>query len=111
MAKLTRPPAETPPLYAQDGAGYEATVFAHYFVGGCDWWITEYDPSEDRAFGFVNLGDPQNAELGYIDLAELESVRAPVNVNGTRINNALPVEFDRYWSRVTLAEATKAVRG
>lgn len=84
--RLDRPPASTPPLYAQDGKGYEAVVHAHYFVGSHDWLVTEYDPEEDRAFGWACLGgDRQNAELGYVFLAELDGViatpRGPVMVD------------------------------
>jgi len=77
-------PTGAPPLYAQDGQGYEATVHAHYFVAGSDWLITEYDPDDDIAFGWACLnGDRQMAELGYVSLAELEDLQVPVRV---RIN-------------------------
>lgn len=73
--RLPRPPAGTPPLYAQDGKGYDAVVHAHYFIGSNDWLVTEYDPAEDVAFGWACLnGDRANAELGYTSLAELEQV-------------------------------------
>lgn len=45
--------------------------------GAGTWYITEYDPEERLAFGFANLGDPIMAELGYVSLDELESVRLP----------------------------------
>lgn len=48
---LPRPPATTPDLYEQDGKGDAAIVYAHYFVGGCDWLITEYDPATARMYG------------------------------------------------------------
>jgi len=79
---LTRP-SDAPPIRSQDGKGYEATVFAHYFIGGCDWLVTEYDPDDDLAFGWACLnGDTQNAELGYVSLAELDEVRVPIRVHG-----------------------------
>jgi Protein of unknown function (DUF2958) len=100
-----RRPVEAPRLYAQDGKGYEATVFAHYFVSGCDWLVTEYDPEDDLAFGWACLnGDRQNAELGYVSLAELETVRAPVVINGQRVN-ALRVEYEDGWPQMSLREA------
>ncbi len=52
MTTLTTPPATTPALYAQDGKGDEAIVHAHYFIGGCDWLVTEYDQGE-RLFGLL----------------------------------------------------------
>lgn len=72
---LPRPPATTPDLYEQDGKGDAAIVYAHYFVGGCDWLITEYDPATARMYGWACLGDRQNAELGYVAHAELDRVR------------------------------------
>lgn len=71
-------PTGAPPLYSQDGKGYDAEVHAHYFVAAADWLVTEYDPDQDLAFGWACLGDRQMAELGYVSLAELESTRVPV---------------------------------
>lgn len=74
-------PMGAPPLYAQDGKGLDAIVHAHYFLGGCDWLVTEYDPGDELAFGWACLnGDRQNAELGYVSLLELEEVRVPLRV-------------------------------
>jgi hypothetical protein len=94
-------PAGAPPLYAQDGKGLEAIVHAHYFVGGCDWLVTEYDPADDLAFGWACLnGDRQNAELGYVSLAELEEIRVPLQLQSgdrqVRIGDSL-VERDSDW--------------
>lgn len=104
MTTLKRPPATTPALYAQDGKGYDATVYAHYFLGGNDWLVTEYDPKEDIAFGWACLnGDRQNAELGYVSLAELESVRMRAMVGDIPV--PFPVEYDEHWQPMTLTEA------
>lgn len=35
----------------------------------------EYDDNEKLAFGFTNLNDPQNAELGYISIKELMDLK------------------------------------
>jgi hypothetical protein len=94
--KMPRPPKDTPPLYAQDGKGYEATVYAHYFIGNCDWFVTEYDPEEDRAFGWACTGDRPRAELGYVSLAEMESVR---------VKGVFLVDYDLHWQRVPLRQA------
>lgn len=37
------------------------------------WYMTEYYPEIQTFFGYANLGDPENAELGYISLVELQS--------------------------------------
>lgn len=41
------------------------------------WYLTEYEPDTKMAFGYVDLGDPDNAELGYFSITELESLRFP----------------------------------
>lgn len=108
---LRRPPPTTPKLYAQDGEGYGATVHAHYFVGSCDWLVTEYDPAEDVAFGWACLGDRQNAELGYVNLGELEAIRAPAQVRGPTGQGVLihlAVEYDEHWTPgLTLSQAVE----
>jgi hypothetical protein len=86
-----------PKTYEQDGLGDQAKVYLHYFRGGCDWYITEKDSDPDgegqmQAFGYANLDDPENAELGYISIQELIE------------NN---VELDLYWNPKPLA-AVKA---
>lgn len=110
--QLQRPPKETPRLYAQDGKGYGATVWAHYFLGGNDWLVTEYNADEDVAFGWACLnGDRQNAELGYISMAELAAVAAPLRLHNvgtgqvTTVPGAVRVECDLDWEPCTIAEA------
>ncbi|OHD19677.1 MAG: hypothetical protein A2086_01725 [Spirochaetes bacterium GWD1_27_9] len=67
--------------------GNNAIVIAHYFIGGCEWWFTEYYPDENIFFGFVNLNDSQMAELGYTSLEEMKSF----NIRG------LEIERDLHW--------------
>ena len=43
-------------------------------MGGCDWYVAEYD-GDDIFWGFAILGgDTLNAEWGYISLGELQSI-------------------------------------
>lgn len=64
-------------------------VYAHFFIGGSDWWVTEYDPVEDLGFGFACLnGDTQNSEWGYIPISELREIK---------IMGAIEVDFDKFW--------------
>jgi hypothetical protein len=64
-----------PQLYATESTPLDDKVIhLHFFVGGCDWYVAELDDDEWLAFGYVNLGDSQNAEWGYFSLVELESV-------------------------------------
>lgn len=83
-------PTTVPVLYATDGQDFaEKMIYLHYFVGGCDWWIAEYDPATGEGFGYACLGDPQCAEWGYIDLPELEALR---------VQGRLVVERDLHWT-------------
>jgi hypothetical protein len=75
----------------------DKVLHLHYFAGGCDWWIAEYDPATGEAFGYACLGDPECAEWGYLDLSELEQV----NVRG----GLLIVERDLYWTPTRAADA------
>lgn len=70
----------------------EQTVYAHYFYGQSDWFILEYDGSEDMFFGYVILnGDSQMSESGFIG-------RQEITENGR-------VELDFHWKPVALGEA------
>ncbi|MFH1886978.1 MAG: DUF2958 domain-containing protein [Pseudomonadota bacterium] len=53
----------------------EKIIHLHFFIGGCDWFIAEYD-GQDLFFGYAVLnGDYDNAEWGYVSFAELKSVK------------------------------------
>ena len=71
-----------PATYEQDGKGDEAIVYLHYFTASSDWYITEkdIDGGIQQAFGYAILNDDtDNAELGYISIAEL--VRCQVELD------------------------------
>jgi hypothetical protein len=96
-----QPPAKDlkkiPALYATENTPlHQKYVYLHYFVGPCDWWITELDSNSWEAFGYVNLGNPEYAEWGYIDLTELGQETIPVGVNGRKV--PFPVERDCWWT-------------
>jgi len=62
--------------------------------GGCTWFIVSGTPLDDingepttvenakdwHLFGFCDLGDARCAELGYVLLSELESIRGPLGL-------------------------------
>lgn len=79
-----------PKTYEQDGKGDDAIVYLHYFVGSCDWYITERDmeAEQHQAFGLADLG--YGGELGYISLAELCGISS--------------VELDLHFTPTTLRE-------
>ncbi|PJD95892.1 MAG: hypothetical protein CK426_09125, partial [Legionella sp.] len=66
--------SEMPVTYQQDGKGKDSVAHLHYFVGGCDWYITEKDMEGGvtQAYGYAVLnGDLEMAEFGYINISEL----------------------------------------
>lgn len=69
-------------------------IHQHFFLGGCDWYATEFD-GEDVFFGYVVLnGDYDNAEWGYFSLVELRNV----SIHGMRIDR------DLHWEPVRFAD-------
>jgi hypothetical protein len=90
--------AAIPGLYdTEDTPTADKMLHLHYFTGGCDWWIAEYDPATGLAFGYACLGDPNCAEWGHLALVELEQVR----VRG----GLLIVERDLHWTRTRASDA------
>lgn len=58
------------------------------------WYVIEYDPSEELAFGLV---DGHEIELGYFSIAELRELRV----------RGLSVERDMYWDSMSLSQLKK----
>ena len=67
-----------PRLYQSDGIPLEdKLIYLHFFIGGSDWYIAEYD-GEDLFFGYAILnGDANMAEWGYISFRELKELTVP----------------------------------
>jgi len=60
-----------PKIGETNGMKEHPAIF-HYFFGGCDSFICEYDPKEGLMFGYGILnGDLQNSEWGYFSVEEL----------------------------------------
>lgn len=49
-------------------------IYLHFFIGGCDWHIAEYD-GEDLFWGYADLNNPEMAEWGYISFQELKEIK------------------------------------
>jgi Protein of unknown function (DUF2958) len=65
-----------PALYATENVSLEDKVLnAHYFVGGCDWYVAELDPETGDTFAHCDLG-MGFPEWGYVNLRELEETIA-----------------------------------
>jgi len=93
--------AGLPKLYSTEKVK-DPTVKVKLFTpwAGWTWLLTEYDPKEKLAFGFVyNAAEPDCAELGYISIDELESVTGPMG---------LKIERDIHWTPMPMSEAKKA---
>lgn len=65
-----------PNLYQTDNLPLkEILIHLHFFIGGCDWYVAEYDRN-DLFFGYAILNnDIDNAEWGYISFQELKSLK------------------------------------
>lgn len=65
-----------PRLYETENTPVERkAIHLHFFIGGCDWYIAEFD-GDDTFFGYAILNqDYQNAEWGYVSFNELKSIK------------------------------------
>ena len=83
--------------YTGDKEAKDVKAIARFFNpnGSATWYATEFDPITRNFFGYVNLGDPQCAELGYFNLDELQSIR-------TRFG--LGIERDMWFEERTLED-------
>lgn len=94
VEKLGQTLQKMPKLYEQDGKDYDSIVYAHYFIGSTDIFITERDG--DELFGYTILnGDYEMSEFGYSFLPELKGLSL--------------LNLDFYWEPKTLREALKNV--
>lgn len=98
MQKLITKSANLPALYSTEN-DRDPMVRIKLFTpwGGWTWFLTEYDEAEKLAFGYAyNAQDPDGAELGYIRVAELESVKGPFG---------LRIERDIHFTPMPLSQA------
>lgn len=80
---------ENYPIGSQDGLGGKAKVIAKFFnpTGVGTWLITEASKLENgdyEMFGYCHLGDDEMAELGYVYLSQLESLKLPFGLSVER---------------------------
>jgi hypothetical protein len=81
------------PLYSQEDAK-DPLVVAKLFdpTGSATWYLTEYDPVEKIAFGYVT--GMAADEFGYTSLTELESIKGPLGIG---------IEQDLYFKQKRLS--------
>ena len=74
-------------------------IYLHFFIGGCDWYVAEFD-GDDLFWGFAILNnDYQNAEWGYFSFNELKSIR----ISGIEID----CELASFWKIRRASEVKK----
>ena len=68
--------ARIPKLYETEHVPLkDKLIHLHFFIGGCDWFIAEYD-GDDLFFAFAILNnDYEMAEWGYVSFRELKSIK------------------------------------
>ena len=91
--------AKLPAFYSTEEVPLkEKLILMHFFIAGCDWYVTEYSPEEKCFFGFAILnGDLNNAEWGYFSLEELSSLKV----------SFLEVDKDCHWTPKKAVEIEK----
>jgi hypothetical protein len=112
--------ASLPKLFSTEGTlSNDKIIHLHYFMGSADWWIAEVDPENLLAFGYACLGDPQGAEWGYVDLAELGVVSITTNMREVEpgddgemvvkrvVQFPMLVERDLYWNPKPFGEVAR----
>lgn len=69
--------AKIPRLYETEHIPIkDKLVHLHFFMGGSDWYVVEYD-GKDQFFGFVIMNnDHFNSEWGYFSFEEMKSIKA-----------------------------------
>jgi len=88
--------AKLPEFYTtEETPAEEKTIKMHFFIGGSDWYVAEYD-GDDTFFGFVILNsDYQMAEWGYFSLFELDRAKDRTGIE---------IDIDLYWQLVKFSE-------
>ena len=88
--------SKLPALYSQE---HEKDPMVHlkFFnpVGRGTWYLIEYDPEENLAFGYIDLGHP---ELGYFSITEMEEIILPMSQK---------IERDIYFRTSVLSDIKK----
>lgn len=89
-----------PELYeTEEQPPADKLIYLHFFIGGSDWYVAEYD-GDDLFFGYAILnGDTQNSEWGYISFGELKAI----NAGGVEID----CELEEHWQVRPASEIPK----
>ena len=92
-----------PRLYDTEHVPFkEKQVFLHFFIGGCDWYVCEFQ--DDMFFGYSILnGDLHNAEWGLFSFSELKEI----SIGGIEID----CELEEYFPVKRAIEIDKICKG
>ena len=92
--------SKIPSLYETENIKVQdKMIHLHFFIGGCNWYIAEFD-GEDLFWGFAILNeDYEMAEWGYVSFSELKSI----SINGIEID----CEIETTWRVRRSAEIDK----
>lgn len=90
---------QIPALYETESTDLQdKKIYLHFFLGGCDWYVAEFN-GKNTFWGFVIMnGDLLNAEWGYFTLSELQDI----NVHGVEIDCEL-----EHWQIRTASQVNK----
>jgi len=91
-----------PKIGATNGAKEHPAIF-HYFYGGSDFYVCEYDPQDGLMFGYGILGgDLPNSEWGYFSVSEFSQSKHlnidyhfPVQTIEAALYTAYPKHFKK----------------
>ena len=90
-----------PKLYATESTPTkDKKVVMHFFIGGCDWYVVEFDGA-DTFFAFCILNNDYNmAEWGYISFKELCDLKV----------GFVEVDRDLHWQSRKASETDKIIK-
>ena len=91
--------AELPPLYSQENVE-DPFVRVKIFdpCGSWTWFLTEWDPEQNLAFGLVK---GHEIELGYINLEELSEFAGRFKIG---------LELDMWWTPCRLSHVREEIK-
>ena len=90
-----------PGLYdTEDISTDDKIVHMHFFIGGSDWWITEFD-GKDLFFGYARLSGMEDfAEWGYMSFRELKDLKVTREIRNSHLE-LIPmiyeIDHDLHW--------------
>ena len=94
---------DVPRLYETEHINLkDKIIHLHFFIGGCDWFVAEFD-FEDIMWGYAILNnDMECAEWGYMSFTELKSII---------VNSGVEVDFDLHWKKRPASQIEKICKG